>query len=49
MVDVQRLDHLWDGQDDCPGDMQNIWSMREITGYIPLCMLLGPLSCLYHL
>ena len=47
MVDVPCLDHLWDSQKDCPGDMQIIGSMIEIPGNMPLCMLLGPLwqSC----
>ena len=47
MVDVPRLDYLWDGQKDCPDDKQIIWGMREIPGNMPLCMLLVPLwkSC----
>ena len=47
MVDLPRLDHLWDGQKDCPGDRKNIWSLREIPGNMPLHMPLGPLcqSC----
>ena len=47
MVDVPRLDNLWDGQKDCPSMKQIMWSMIEIPGNIPLCMPLGSLwqSC----
>ena len=48
MVDVPRLDNLWDGQNDCSDDKQIMWSKKEITRGIPHCMLLEVLwqSCL---
>ena len=47
MVDVSCLDHLWDGQKDCPEDEQIILGMIEIPGNMPLCMPLVPVwqSC----
>ena len=46
MVDVPHLDHLCDGQNDCPGGKQIICSMIEIPGTMPLCMPLGPCGSL---
>ena len=47
MVDVPHMDHLWDGQKDCPDDKPIIWGKEEIPRSIPHCMLLRALwqSC----
>ena len=48
MVDVPRLDHVWDGQKDCSVDKQIIWSMQKIPGNMPLCMPPGSLWQSFH-
>ena len=47
MADEPRLNHLWDGQKDCPDIGQIRWHMLEVPRNMPVCMLLGPLwqSC----
>ena len=45
MVDVPRLDHLWNGQKDCAEDKQVIWGKKETTRSIPHCM---PLEALWQ-
>ena len=53
MVDVPRLDHLWDGQKDCPVNKQIIWNYdRNTREHAPLHVYGTPMAvfpCFDHL
>ena len=48
MVDVSFLDHLWEGQKDCP-DIEQVWCLQQKTPRkMCHCMLQGLSWQSYH-